>query len=381
MFTLTSEYEKLYLVKSAIVRRFFKKDKVFSGDAHTICSAIIEQSWNGSFYRTGQGHFDMFWMRDFGGVCEALVAHGGRDRVLATVRWTLDQYRTNGHVALCLSQSGNAFDQPTPSIDALPYLLMSIRTSTYPLSPEERLFLENEIRHYCESFIDPNTGLLREYMNVSELRDTTKYRRSAYAVTMLALMHRESLSLGLPLHPSLKHDYVQLLLRDYWNGSYFDADLGVRAWSTEANLFPLWLGLIEDRAIVDAVCDTIRTKGLTKPCPIRYTDTPHTFHYFGWARMFLPNYAGTTLWTWLGAVYLQILQRAERPEFEEEYRTFTAMIERCRNFPELLDSDGRWYQTPFYRAEEGMIWAVLYLDIHRQAGDTTSRESVSQEKR
>lgn len=360
---LKSEYDKLETSVYAFLRRLFKKDTAFGGNARDICAAIVSRAWNGTFYQIGLGHFNFFWMRDFGTVSGPLVALGQRDRVQATVGWALKHYREEGYVALCLSPMGGAFDQPLPSIDALAWLLHAVRVSEYPLSAKERAFLEHDMSRYCSIFIDPDTGLLHENKRISELRDAVRYRRSAYAVTMLALLRQELELLDIPLHPSLKQDYREILERDYWNGEYFDADLGNSAWSSEANLFPFWLGIVEDSRKLSSVIATIQKKSLTDPYPIRYTDEPNAFTYYAWGRYFMPNYQGTTLWTWLGAIYLQVLHGANHPDFAKEYEKFAALLEKHRNFPEMLQSDGSWYKTPFYRAEQGMLWAAIFLEI------------------
>ena len=54
----------------------------------------------------------------------------------------------------------------------------------------------------------------------------------------------------------------------------------------------------------------------------------------------------------------ELIQRAQ-PWLERA--KFDAMIERIGAFPELLRPDGTLYETPFYRAESGMLWAALLL--------------------
>ncbi len=360
---LIAEFDRLRTSEFAFMRRLFRKDDVFGGGARDICATIVAHAWNGTFYQIGLGHYNFFWMRDFGTVAGSLVALGERDRVQATVSWALGHYRSEGYVALCLSPMGNAFDQPLPSIDALPWFLHAVRVSEYPLSGTERIFLEHDMRRFCDTFIDPETGLLYENKRIAELRDAVHYRRSAYVVTMLAFLRKELELLDIPVHPWLKHDYAEILVRDYWNGEYFDADIGEHAWSSEANLFPFWLGIIEDSGKLESVVATIKHKGLTDPYPIRYTDSPESFRYYAWGRYFMPNYQGTTLWTWLGAIYLQVLHSASRAEFADEYAKFATLLEKHHNFPEMLDTDGTWYKTPFYRAEQGMLWAAIFLEI------------------
>ncbi|HUO55955.1 MAG TPA: hypothetical protein VMU27_00755 [Candidatus Paceibacterota bacterium] len=363
MHVLNRKYNEFSTSWRAFLRRWFSKDKTFDGAARDICAAIIGQTWNGRFYQTGLGHFDFFWARDFGTVARSLVALGHREGMHATIRWALEHYKEAGYVALCLTSEGIGFDEPFPSSDALAWFLHSVRVAEFPLSSEDRTFLQNDVRRFCDQFLDAETGLVREYEKIAELRDAVHYRRSAYSVTILALLCRELGLLDIPVPELLKRNYVEILKRDYWNGEYFDADFGVHAWSSEANLFPFWLGFIEDNEMHGKVIETISRKGLTDPYPIRYTDSPESFSYYAWERYFMPNYQGTTLWTWLGAIYLQVLYQANHVEFGSEYEKFIKLIEEHHNFPEMLNTDGSWYKTLFYRAEEGMLWAAIFLEI------------------
>ena len=147
----------------------------------------------------------------------------------------------------------------------------------------------------------------------------------------------------------------------YLNGSYFKADLGTNAFSAECSLLPFWLGIIKDEDKLRSLLRAIEEKRLQEPVALRYTDEPRAFRYRWWARTIMRDYAGGTVWSWMGAMYLDLLARAGAPEEARERAKFDAMIGRIGAFPELLRPDGTLYETPFYRAERGMIWAALYL--------------------
>src|SRR4051812_22561035 len=76
-----------------IVNRYFGKNEEFEGNAREICEQIIGKLWANDFYRTSLGHFNFFWMRDFGTVAESLVKLGHVDRVHHTLAWALKHYR------------------------------------------------------------------------------------------------------------------------------------------------------------------------------------------------------------------------------------------------------------------------------------------------
>jgi hypothetical protein len=360
---LKRELSRARVVLSAVFRRMFSRPARFSGSAEKVCSDIIAKLWNNEYYQTGLGHFNFFWMRDFAIVANSLIAIGERDKVRQTLTWALDQYQKAGYVTLCLDSFGEAFDLPGPSIDALPWLLYALRIADLQLSPESLEFLEKETLRYCEAFIDKRTGCIRSGVYFSELRDAVKYRQSAYAVTMLAVLARELAYRNIVAPSYLRQDYPAVLKDMYWNGSYFNADIDNGAFSVEGNLFPFLLGIVDDHAMLQSVLDVIRQKNLTSPYLMQYTDKPRAFRYRWWGELFMWNYAGDTVWTWHGILYLHLLQEIQHPAETEEMRKFSSLIERNKNFPEILHPDGTWYKTPFYRAEEGMIWAALYLKL------------------
>ena len=57
-------------------RVFFSGFKRFKGDAQTICKTIVGRCFNGTYFQTSLGHFDLFYMRDFAFCIEALLKLG-----------------------------------------------------------------------------------------------------------------------------------------------------------------------------------------------------------------------------------------------------------------------------------------------------------------
>ncbi len=110
--------------------------------------------------------------------------------------------------------------------------------------------------------------------------------------------------------------------------------------------------------------DYIQTAGLNKLYPLVYCQQPELFHYrFGMGKWLMPNYTGTSIWSWHGTFYLHLLKKYDRLEYNEQLSHFSAMIERHKTYPELLNADGSWYKTPIYKSDPGMVWAALYLTL------------------
>src|ERR1044072_9092131 len=108
--TLRAEYRQ-------ITNRYFGHVEHLDGNAREICEQIIERLWEGDFYRTSLGHFDFFWMRDFGTTAESLVKIGRKKHVLHTIRWALLHYRRAGIITTCVDKAGNCFNAPMHAVD------------------------------------------------------------------------------------------------------------------------------------------------------------------------------------------------------------------------------------------------------------------------
>ena len=355
--TLRAEYRQIY-------NRYFGTIERFDGNAKQISGQIIERLWEGDFYRTSLGHYDFFWMRDFGTVAESLVNIGYSDRVHHTLKWALNHYRRAGDVTLCIDKAGNTFNAPAKrSVDALPWLLHSIVASDYPLSLAERAFLDRQLEKYTKTLLDPISGdLLKK--RYAEMRDAVNYDRSAYAIALLARMAECAKILRLDTFPFDVQIYRNELIENYWTGNYFKADRATDVYSSECALMPFFLGIIDDAEKAAQTFEYIQSAGLNKLYPLQYGEHAELFHYRpGMGQFIMPNYTGTTIWTWHGTFYLHLLKRYNRPEYNEQLANFSAMIERHGTYPELLNADGSWYKAPFYKADPGMVWAALFLEL------------------
>lgn len=302
-------------------------------------------------------------MRDFGTVAESLVRTGHQEKVHHTLQWALRHYRKSGIVTLCIDKAGNTFNAPdVKSIDALPWLLHSLEVSEYPLNDSEKIFLNRELRRYRRVFLDKDSGHIKS-IRFAEMRDAVIYDRSAYAVTLVARLARcaEKLELEFPYHTNR---YRRELVNHYWNGSYFNADWDTHAFSAECALFPFFLGIVDDSDMFDQTVHYIKRHKLDKPYPLKYTDKPHVFHYRPWMTApFMPNYAGTSIWSWHGVFYLHLLKHYSHKEYAETKASFSRMIERHGTWPEMLNPDGSWYNAPIYKGDPGMVWAALYVEL------------------
>lgn len=353
-----AEYRQLY-------NRYFGKIERFSGNAKEICQQIVDRLWYGDFYRTSLGHYNFFWMRDFGTVAQSLVNLNQTTHVHHTLRWALRHYQRAGAVKLCIDKAGNVFNAPgLPSIDALPWLLHSLVVSGYHLNEAEVKFLNKELRKYEAMFFD-ETGDILPDITFAEMRDAVYYDRSAYAIALVGRLAKCVEELQLVDFHFSAHRYREILINEYWTGDYFRADRSSQTFSSDSALIPFFLGIVKDKAMVDKTMDYINLKELNKPYPLHYGEVPEKplRYRFGMGPVSMPNYTETSIWTWHATYYLHLLKRYERPEYKENYESFSRLIERHGSYPELTQPDGSWYYAPFYRADPGMVWAALFLEL------------------
>ena len=356
--TLHAEYRQLY-------NRYFTDIERFKGDARAISQQVLDRLWYGDFYRTSLGHYNFFWMRDFGTVAESLVRLNQTTHVHHTLRWALRHYRKAGRVKLCIDKAGNVFNAPgKPSIDALPWLLHSIVVSGYQLNPREIAFLSHEVSRFVDKFLT-ETGDVKKDVRYAEMRDAVYYDRSAYATALVGRLAQCAKQLKLNAFPFEPSVYSELLTFHYWTGEYFRADRASQTFSADSALLPFFLRIVEDEEMVNKTLDYITKKKLNKPYPMRYGEVPKKKlrYRFGMGPISMPNYTETSLWTWHATYYLHLLTRYKRPEYELNYKQFCKLIERHGTYPELTNPDGSWYYAPFYKADPGMVWAALFLEL------------------
>ncbi len=362
--TLRAEFRQIY-------NRYFGRIEQFEGTPTEICEQIIDRLWEGDFYRTSLGHFDFFWMRDFGTVAESLMELGYADKVHHTLNWALLHYQKANHVTQCIDKAGNTFNAPAKkSVDALPWLLHSLVVSEYKLRPLEKKFLNERLKNYAKTYLYPKSGDLRPHLRYAEMRDAVNYDRSAYAICLIARMSVCAKKLGLTF-PFGVETYQTILNEKYWNGRYYKADRTSNAFSSECGLMPFFHGIITDKEKAASTFDYLRETGYEKLYLLEYCKDWQDFHFRpGMGRWIMPNYTGTTIWTWHGTFYLHSLKKFHRAEYNEEYSKFARLIARHKTYPELVNPDGTWYTAPFYKADPGMVWAALFLSLPKPAHET-----------
>ena len=346
------------------------------GDAAAIVRACIEACWNGRTFTASPGHFDRFWTRDLGFSTPALVRLGERDRVHASLARALEVWARRGsHVTTTINYGDRPADVFEYGVDSLPLLLAALRAADgVDLVERHRNWLAGEVRWFAERVVDPATGLVRADRTYSAHRDTVVNRSTAYGNTMVALLAKTLAETGWLESPVERHfngDHGRLLREHFWAGDRFRDNVGNDIVSGEANVWPFYAGVVTNQEMLRSSLAYLDANGFADPYPLRYETVRRPGREVWLTRHVLPNYQGTTVWTSLGAMYIQLLRWIDPAAAEREIERYRGWIERDGTYWEVLDGRGRPWISPrrLFIGEESMLWSAIFLDLLEHGGE------------
>jgi hypothetical protein len=341
--------------------------KRYPGGVEAICRRVIEDCWRGDFFAGSAGHFRQFWTRDLAMCTPALCRLGMRDRVVRSWEWGLARFEAADRITTTIFARRFPRDVYAFGSDSLPMLLYGLQAAGADhLIRRHQALLSREVERYYQTMFDPQLGLARPDGYFSGPRDCMTGRSTVFANTMIALLGRLlDRAEGLP-RPLAGHDVAQLMLRHYWTGDAFRDSLCRSFPSGDANVWPFFFGIFEDREMWRRAFGVLEAGGFTSPVPMRYFPRRLPDAELPVPRLFTPNYQGDPSWTQLGPAYLHLLAQVDRAKMEQHRASMAALIERDRNYLELYRTDGRPYRGRafLYCADEGMIWASMFLDLY-----------------
>lgn len=352
--------EGLRILKRGLHKQIFK---YYEGNSQEICKKIIKNCWNGTYFQTSAGHFCGFYIRDFAWICESLIKLHYHKEVLATVSYALAQYKKAGKITTTLTPKGEAIDIHDMGPDSLAMLLRSLKIAkARTLVRRYKEFLEQEAQRYYDYCFDPNLDLVRRKKYFSSIRDVYKRDSACYDNWMIAMII-EDLTYFRLKNPWKGYNPLKAIEKNFWTGSFYAEDLTTRSFSSDANIFPFFWGLIKDKKRLQKIVEYIESNKLDSPLPLKYaTERDKTRELF--VSKFVPNYEGTAVWAHLGMVYLHVLMQHFPKKARMHVKNYEKQIEKYRTFPEVYDEKGNLFSTAFYFSDEAMIWCALYLTLY-----------------
>ncbi len=335
--------------------------KEYKGNAREICESIVKDCWNGTYFQTSTTNFTQFWTRDFGWCTHSLIKLGYQAEVEKTLRYALNKFQLANKITTTLTPGGKPFDFPTYAVDSLPWLIHSIRLAKFPIY-NYKPFLQEQTKLYFEKVINPQTGLVRTDISFSSMKDFALRKSSCYDNTMVAMLSNDLDYLKL-YNPFQKYNYKALIMNHFWNGQYFYDDLRKENYiAGDANLFPFLTGVITDQNLRDLAFASIAKDDLDYPFPLKYTKERLNLPFI-WQESLLRNYESNSIWTHMGPLYIKLLKEIDPKKAENLRKTYAAVIENHKTYPEVFFPDGTLYSSPVYNCDRGMLWAANFLTL------------------
>lgn len=339
------------------------------GNAASIVRACIEACWNGRTFTASPGHFDMFWTRDLSFSVPSLVRLGHTQRLKDSLGYALDVWtKRRSHITTTIHYFDRPGDVFEYGVDSLPLFMAALRAAgAVDLVERHSAWVQAEIAHFYEKVVDPATGLVRSDRKFSAHRDTVVNRSNAYGNTMVALLAKTIEETGWFASPFERHfdgEYGRLLLEHFWVGDHFRDALGDETVSGEANIWPFYTGVIGDPEIIAPALAYLDANGFCEPYPLRYETSRRPEREVWLTRHVLPDYQGSTVWTSLGAMYLQVLRTVNPVLAAAETARYVEWIERDGTFWEVMNAQGQSWVSPRWImiGEESMLWSAIFLD-------------------
>jgi hypothetical protein len=313
-----------------------------------------------------RGHFCEFYTRDFGWCVDSLIKLGYKKEVIKTLSYALSRFSKYNNVATSIAPSGIPFDFPYYAPDSLAFLIRSLsHARAASLIKKHKGFLNKEIMKYYHNVIEKGTGLVRRDKYFSSMKDHALRKSSCYDNLMTAVLAKELKKIKILKNPFKKYNFKKIIKDNFWNGCYFVEDLsGSKAVTGDSNIFPFWLGVFESKSMLKKALSAIKSAKLDKPFPLKYSKSESDeIQKFIPLEFFAKNYERNTVWMHMGPLYVSLVKKVDKLAFKEYFLQYKSLIETHKNYLELFAPDGTPYRTPFYYADDSMLWAANFLAL------------------
>lgn len=231
---------------------------------------------------------------------------------------------------------------------------------------------------YLKQVQDPNTGMIREKLDLASARDGVVRDRSFYDTIVLWKTLSLAEKLGIPgPKTDLKKMRAQII-KTYWDDKegHFKDDMTNRP--ANANYASDWLlamptGFLhvdnpEDQKYLKRSIEFIRQHGIAKPFPIKYQANNAEVKAPWAVRTFVPNYGGDAIWSYWGAQYVTLLAQLSAVTSDESYKkealgavaAYNRKIEKYQGFPETFNAEGDFLQNAVYKSIRQTGWVVQF---------------------
>ncbi len=355
--------EGLRFARRALIRKFTPYKK-YKGNHIEICEQIIEDCWNGEYFKTSSGNFNQFWTRDFGMCCESLIKLGHKDRVKKSLEYALAIFKKYNKITTQITPEGCPLDFPNYTPESTAYIVRCIRLlNDKQLIKKYKVFLNKEIMKAYKISFDTKKGIIKQNKHFSTMKDHYIRNSCMYNNTMISMLSREADKIKLN-NPFKNYDFNKIHMKYFWTGDFFKDDLSQHKYvAGDANTFPFWSGNFINKKMFKSCLKNIQDNNLDKPWPLKYTRHRHKHQEMFLPELLAPNYEGTTLFMHLALCFVKTVNMFEKKQSKIYLEKIKKIIEKHKNFLEVYNPNGSVYKKMFYTADEGMLWASIYLEL------------------
>lgn len=333
----------------------------YDGDFRHMCRVIIDSCWNGRNFQVSSGHFSDFYTRDFSWCIEPLIKLGYKEKCAATLDYALSIFFDHKKTAVAISPDGIPLDIFSYAPDTMGLLLRSLSIlNDKAIIEKYKPFLQSEVERF-EHLVLAEGGTLIENPKFSSMKDHANRSFCLYDYIMIELVKNHSKSLGLDF--TFKNmNYKKIIKEYYWNHFYFRDTPDSDYVAGDANVIPYWSGAIKDPRMLKSSIKTIRSEGLDKPFPLKYT-SEIVSGQLSPVNLLAPNYEGNAIWGHLGPLYIDIVSKVDKSLAEKYLSKYVGLVEKHKNFYEVYHPNGKPFRSAFYSADESMSWASIILEL------------------
>jgi len=164
------------------------------------------------------------------------------------------------------------------------------------------------------------------------------------------------------VNPFKNYNLKKIIKEKFWTGEYFIDDLSGNNFVTgDSNVFSFWSGVFTEKDMLKKSIQSMRKQGLDKPFPLRYYHEKIKEHDMISIEIFAKNYERDTVWMHLGQAYIDIVKNYDKKLFRFYIEQYKNLIKKHKNYLEVFNPNGTPYSSPFYYADESMLWVSMLL--------------------
>lgn len=343
-------------------KRRLMGNKRFSGDANNICRNIIQNCWNGFYFRNSLGNYNEFWSRDFGISVEALLQLDYEKEVYSTLNYVLDIFSKHNGIYCAINQNKKPFNFPQVySPDSVAWIFHALKVlKNKNLIEKYRDFLEFEAERFFKTAIDEETGLIKREKHFSGMRDYVIRDSSCYDNCIAYMMNENLKSMKLE-NPFKTYNFRKILKEKFWTGEYFRDDLsGSNRITADANIFPFITGACNEGNILKKTIEQLQMKGFFEPILMKYVADDSCEKVIK-TEIFVRGWESKTNWTNLGLLAIPLIEKTNKELADQCKQKYKELIERQRTLFEAYTNKLQPYHSLFYYADEGMLWCANWF--------------------